>query len=591
MNALPGRHLSHILRRETRQSLTLQIRHIRVNANRVKASSAQIQSKDDWAELKKERYEDTSTVNPSESTSLVAAKEPFKSGIESIDPSLVPQKLLRWLTVLKQHLYHKEFEKKFAMLKRSGFWPDQRSFYVLLAYINDIATFKRVERVFGIAASPFIRNAFFNIYGRKHGNEKLLRLLQEAKEHGMPQDWAIISAVITLLCNNLQVGRILSESNVDIDTSMEMYLIAIRADEEYIKTGLRLRDVLDGLSLYEHFEDSFVDLINAISNLPKNEKYTTFALKMMRHSHSVGLKIDSRSACAYLVMLIRSATSYGDALERYRSGHEQARHHISHKQYAKILNEYCTLQFANAACSYPPFNGCVAILNDMQETGHALANVHFSILVKYLTKIANSFIEMRDKDEQATLRKGCIDITDRVFAYIMCESTVYLNLVLLAQFMDVHSRLKNFDGVAKLWRMICADGMTHNASVSIVFDACGYNGEYEFAREVKAKFDRDGFVMNRNNWSSWLECLCRLGKIDEAVHELVERAPRDNEGQPDSLSVRVILSFADKAKRRGTIQPQLRQHFPKFFEAHSDLRDKSPPAEQKKRCVAKKKRR
>ena len=71
--------------------------------------------------------------------------------------------------------------------------------------------------------------------------------------------------------------------------------------------------------------------------------------------------------------------------------------------------------------------------------------------------------------------------------------------------------------------------------------------------------------MNRRNWNAWIECLGRLGRLEEAF-DVVSEGMRieENLELPDEEAVKILLSFAAKAGKVDEIRERLHQRFPEL---------------------------
>ncbi|EKM48061.1 uncharacterized protein PHACADRAFT_203308, partial [Phanerochaete carnosa HHB-10118-sp] len=101
----------------------------------------------------------------------------------------------------------------------------------------------------------------------------------------------------------------------------------------------------------------------------------------------------------------------------------------------------------------------------------------------------------------------------------------------------------------------------------VVLDACSHAGAEELAMDVFAKVYASGFQLNQRNWANWVECLCRLGKIDEATKVLCVAMPQEKEKgvHPTKEIAQIILNFAANQRREEEIRDRIKHYLPKLI--------------------------
>ena len=57
----------------------------------------------------------------------------------------------------------------------------------------------------------------------------------------------------------------------------------------------------------------------------------------------------------------------------------------------------------------------------------------------------------------------------------------------------------------------------------------------------------NGYGLNLRNWHAWLECLCRLGQLDDATRYFcLEMNSGPQRVSPDEQGARILLKFANQ---------------------------------------------
>ena len=431
----------------------------------------------------------------------------------------------------------------------------------LLDGIPDVATFKRVERALGIPSDYYIRNKFFDLLRRKHSLSGLMERYAEAKHEELVQDWPVVLPLLYALRD----AAISSGDDKIVDTCVRVYNDAKMLDKSREKENLPSQ-ATDG-DLHRYFTKAFRIVFNAVAKARSKKKYLPIAQKLLLEAQNVGYKIDSGVASTLAVELMRGAPSYEDALRIYRKSRANFPMFDAHA-YKKVFHAYCNLEIVDSKTAIPPIHGCLEILGNIEEEGLPLESFHYSVLLTHFCRVADTINELSDRSMRVTRQKSLIEVADRMYNHLLAETSFKPGLVLHTQFMDVYGRLHNFDGVARMWNFIDAGATVNNVAVSVLFDSCGFTGAYGLALQVKSKLDKKGFVMNRNNWASWLECLCRVGKLDEAVRQFLDDSPRDADGLQDRMGAVVVLGFARRDRRLEEIQSQIQSRAPALFQAH-----------------------
>jgi pentatricopeptide repeat protein len=131
------------------------------------------------------------------------------------------------------------------------------------------------------------------------------------------------------------------------------------------------------------------------------------------------------------------------------------------------------------------------------------------------------------------------------------------------QLMDTYQRLDCFGDSYRVWDMMYVTGRFDHIGVSIILDACGYAGAWHIAKRICTKLFNDGFKMNLRNWNSWIECLCRLRRLNDALKvacmEMGAHVP------PDATTAILLIKFGRKAGQVVEVQKRIQRHLPEVW--------------------------
>jgi pentatricopeptide repeat protein len=78
---------------------------------------------------------------------------------------------------------------------------------------------------------------------------------------------------------------------------------------------------------------------------------------------------------------------------------------------------------------------------------------------------------------------------------------------------------------------------------------------------------------NPHTWDTWVECLCRLGKLDEAVDVVCTEMKEQQAGAPGPTkeTLEVLLRFAWSREDLNDVPRRVMQDFPEMWEDVSEL--------------------
>jgi len=176
-----------------------------------------------------------------------------------------------------------------------------------------------------------------------------------------------------------------------------------------------------------------------------------------------------------------------------------------------------------------------------------------------------------DSDIPEDLRPVIISAVRRAHDLLTLDASLSPDPHVLNQLMDTYQRLRCFGDAYRVWDMMYLSGQFDSVSVSIILDACGWAGTWDIAKQVCLRLSRDKFRFNQHNWNTWIECLCRLGKLNDAVKTVcLEMGREQNDVAPDIDSVRIIVKFARKVNQHELVLSRVRRYLPELWETLPD---------------------
>jgi len=158
-----------------------------------------------------------------------------------------------------------------------------------------------------------------------------------------------------------------------------------------------------------------------------------------------------------------------------------------------------------------------------------------------------------------------IQTIQKIHSIVKLDSFLDVDLPLLIALMDAYNQLQLWPETFELWNEIVArhrmeressaDGrqtslqrVAYRPALSVILDACGYSGNLARARKIwEWAHGRDMIRCSYGNWKSWIECLCRCGRLTEAcdvVRGPFKRSWSDGMLGPDERTT--LLSRVDQ---------------------------------------------
>ena len=426
-------------------------------------------------------------------------------------------------------------------LRGHGFRPSQATLICLLGDARSADAITFWERTFSIKAgsqvwSKVIRNALF-----MRSPTAVLEIYRAAKAAGVTVNVFLADPVIRSLCSS----SLQSPKDAALDLAIEVYreIEETRASEDKIPNiGLQVA--------------LFQILFRALSTSANKTKYMPVAIDLLEDMKRRGLS-DSAHVTSLVILLMRSASSFEEAFDAYKTVRERTRIPFEAKGYAAILNTFTTLKLDNR--TIPPWQDYFQIVRDMQEDGSPVLPHLYTNIFRQMARIAS-----RAKPSDIHILQKMVHTAREVQHFLSISTTITLDTPFWNQLMDTYQRAGAFDDARRIWDKLFHEGKANAASVSIIFDACGYAHAGRTAVQVFAALRAKGYQLNLRNWHAWLECLCRLGQLDEAVRYFCLEMGKGPHGvPPDAECARILLKFA---YQRGVID-EVRTRIQRFLPA------------------------
>ena len=432
-------------------------------------------------------------------------------------------------------------------LRGQGFRPTQATLASLLDETRKAEDITFWEQTFKIKAksrvwSKVIRNA--SLVQSPHA---ALAIYRTARAAGVPVDLALAEPVIRALC----ASSLRSPSDTALDLAVKIY----REIEEVTHHEASATSFGSQVGLFQM-------LLRALSSSSNKTKYMPIAIDLLEEMKRRGLP-DSAHITSLVILLMRSASSFTEAFDAYKTVRERTRVPFQAKGYAAILHTFTTLKFGNR--TVPPWQDYFQIVKDMQEDGGPVLPHLYTNMLRQMARMA-ARARPSDPDYIPTLQK-IVHAARDVQHLLSISASATLDTPFWNQLMDTYQRAGAFEDSKRIWDKLFREGHVDAASVSIIFDACGHARAGRAAVQVFAALRASGYQLNLRNWHAWLECLCHLGHLDDAARYFcLEMGSGPHGVPPDEEGARILLKFANQRGIGDEVRVRIQRFLPALWE-------------------------
>lgn len=428
-------------------------------------------------------------------------------------------------------------------LEPAGCQASAQIFKALLRHSKSLGDLWHLEKSLGITADPthwaiVIRNVALA------GNiPAALEIYEESKKAGIRPNSALVDPLIRGLCTH----RISPPTDSDIDTALRIYHDLLAAEAEGFKqTSSRESTISSGpdIKVYQN-------LIRALSSSTKILKYSPTVKSLIEDMQSRQIFTDdSETTTSIIILLMRLSTNFNQAFAAYRRFNSS----LDEKGYNAVLAAFCKLSFEGES-HLPSLSQYFDIVDDMRQAGHPLSVRVYTVFLGQLARLV---------DERPELQMELVQSARQTHDMLTLDASVSPDAHVWNQLMDTYQRLGCFADAYRVWDLMYLSGRFDHASVSIILDACGYAMAWPIAKSITGKLFAESFKFNLNNWNTWLECLCRLGRLEDAVKTACLIMPKEGV-EPNTDSIRTLMFCAHAQGQRSAVGARIRLFLPKLW--------------------------
>ena len=418
---------------------------------------------------------------------------------------------------------------------------------------KDYADILQLERKLGIKCTVVHWSIILNNCLRSGNFIQAFEIYDQSKKAGIMPDAALIAPLLRALARLDMKGP----SDESINRALTIYRDLANTVPPSIHPPSSKPKSLNDHSTGPD-TDIYHTLLRMLLSSKSGTNYLPLADSLLKEMEDRHLPTDSSVITASKIIIeMRRTRTFSGALDFYR----EHRSNLDEHGYAAVLRAYCRLSF-RGDLQVPLITQYFSIVNDMRLQRVPITPKVYTII---LHQIGNMVRNVRQDYPQHNAAKQILErlvaTIRRVHDFLTLDASISPDAALWNQLMNTYSRLGCFGDAFRVWEMMYLTGRYDQISVSIILDACGYAGDLRTAYSVRKKLSKAGFAFDSRNWSTWVECLCRLGRLEDAVN--VVCSEMENDGmKPDVESVRILVKFARRAERSKELLARLQNLLP-----------------------------
>ena len=410
---------------------------------------------------------------------------------------------------------------------------------------RDYTDILQLERTYGIKSTTVHWSIVLNNCLRSGSLIKAFEVYDQSKKAGITPDAALISPLLRAL------GRL--DMKGPSDESINRALAIYRDLADAVPPSMHHPPSKPNLNVHSPGPD--MDIYNTLFRMllasRSETDYLSVADSLLKEMEERHLPTNSSVITASKIIIeMRRAKTYTGALDFYR----EHRSYLDEHGYAIVLQAYCRLSF-RGDLQIPLITQYFSIVNDMRLQKVPITPKVYTIILHQIGMMARNL-----RNDYQVLERLVATIR-RVHDFLTLDASISPDAALWNQLMSTYARLGCFGDACRVWEMMYLTGRYDQISVSIILDACAYAGDLRTAHSVRKKLSKAGFVFDLRNWNTWVECLCRLGKLEDAVHVVCSEMGDDGM-KPNVESVRIIVKFARRAARSEELLSRLQNLLP-----------------------------
>ena len=332
----------------------------------------------------------------------------------------------------------------------------------------------------------------------------------------------------------------------------------------------------DPITLGDHHTRTRVTAIYAMllaACASKDRLDPAVPLRLLQDMRANDVQISGKLLSSLLVALINSAPDHDTAFNYYAHAYVAVPGAFDAEGYSAIAMAFLAL--STEGSPFPPPNYVFELVKDMRTSGYQLST---HTLTRLLNTYGTRATPSRKSSTDPIYRQRKIDKIHRaisdVHVLINIGTLVVPDVPLLAALMDAYSRVGAYTSAFQVWDQLLERRQRedpeevptlYGPAVSTILDTCGRSDQSARATKIYNWAKRFNIVSPKVA-ESWVECLCRLGRFDEAAQIVcVQMKGSSTEDVKETARVLLKLSWRDKTAYR-TIPDMVKAAWPGLWD-------------------------
>jgi len=428
--------------------------------------------------------------------------------------------------------------------------------------------------------------------------------------------------------------------------------------------GLQAEPIERGGAKKKDKKKGIVEELTLNDGRPTRKDVWKIALRLLEDMRTFRIESDARFRSAFILLMIRLAPTFQAAFHVYRAlvrGDRLAdseafegfttdfatlnnlqlkRFELNGVEWERIIINLCHVREKSGipGTSFPPAEMFVEMVRDMQVAGWPATERMYMLFVGRLLRQARQLkvwqrdpyvtedpekesLEGLDEDEDAIwqgvtpstfldVRNSILHSIRHLHHHISVSAGITPSTKLLNAVLEAYNRVAAMHDAFKLWDHIWLSQIHDNWTVSVILDTCGWGKAGHRAAQIWNNLVATEFPLNKYNWDARVECLCRLGRLNDAVKVVCLEMPQqhlDNmaryeeyrrklavqvEGEvqspirrqveeqeaavnewgvmPDLATLNVLLSFAIQTNEVHQVKEKIKRYLPTLWNSMSE---------------------
>jgi pentatricopeptide repeat protein len=271
-------------------------------------------------------------------------------------------------------------------------------------------------------------------------------------------------------------------------------------------------------------------------------------------------------ATTNIIIEMRKAGSFSKVMPFYREHRGQ----LNQQGFMQILQEYCRLSFSGDL-EVPLITEYFSIINHMRMQNVPLTPKVYTIILHQVGLIATKlrYSVLDPNLPRGVIYQRLVETTRRIHQFLTLDASISPDAILWNQLLNTYQRLGLYHDMEKLWQMMYLSGRFDQITVNIVIDAHGFSGNLRSVRSIIAKLLKEGHSLDRRNWDTLVEALCRNHYFGEALKVICIEMRRHNL-EPQVETIRIFQKFGRREGVWDLYKPSLASALPELWNSLPD---------------------